>query len=82
MIDHTIIAVSDNLAAYAGTKFAVRGITQAAAGELGRHKITVNAYAPGLIDTQMSESFRRVFQYSEVDESHSSRHRQKRSRGV
>ncbi|KAK7453993.1 hypothetical protein VKT23_011504 [Stygiomarasmius scandens] len=46
--------ISDNLAAYAGTKFAVRGITQAAAGELGRHKITVNAYAPGLIDTQMT----------------------------
>ncbi|THU78398.1 NAD(P)-binding protein [Dendrothele bispora CBS 962.96] len=44
----------DRLGAYAGTKFAVRGITQAAAGELGKHKITVNAYAPGLIDTEMS----------------------------
>ncbi|THU78397.1 NAD(P)-binding protein [Dendrothele bispora CBS 962.96] len=47
--------VNQDLAAYAGTKFAVRGITQAAAGELGRHKITVNAYAPGLINTSMAQ---------------------------
>ncbi|THU83386.1 NAD(P)-binding protein [Dendrothele bispora CBS 962.96] len=42
-------------AAYCGTKFAVRGITQAAAGELGRHGITVNAYAPGCIDTALGQ---------------------------
>ncbi|KAF5360263.1 hypothetical protein D9758_009113 [Tetrapyrgos nigripes] len=42
--------------AYAGTKFAIRGITQAAAGELGKHRITVNAYAPGLIETPMGAS--------------------------
>ncbi|KAF5371639.1 hypothetical protein D9758_003558 [Tetrapyrgos nigripes] len=40
--------------AYAGTKFAIRGITQAAAGELGRHCITVNAYAPGFIESPMT----------------------------
>ncbi|KAK7461841.1 hypothetical protein VKT23_008270 [Stygiomarasmius scandens] len=43
-----------NYSAYVGTKFAVRGITQAAAAELGPHGITVNAYAPGLIDTALS----------------------------
>ncbi|KAF9254223.1 NAD(P)-binding protein [Marasmius fiardii PR-910] len=33
--------------AYSATKFAVRGMTQSAAWELGQHGITVNAYAPG-----------------------------------
>jgi len=39
--------------AYCTSKFAVRGMTQAAAAELAKHKITVNAYAPGLIDTPL-----------------------------
>ncbi|KIJ16157.1 hypothetical protein PAXINDRAFT_168720 [Paxillus involutus ATCC 200175] len=40
--------------AYCASKFAVRGLTQAAALELGRYSITVNAYAPGVIATPMS----------------------------
>ncbi|TFK66473.1 NAD-binding protein [Pluteus cervinus] len=44
-----------NLAAYSATKFAVRGLTQAAARELGPFRITVNAYAPGAVDTQLLE---------------------------
>ncbi|KLO05878.1 NAD-binding protein [Schizopora paradoxa] len=43
-----------NLSVYSGTKFAVRGITQVAAKELGEHGITVNAYAPGIILTPLS----------------------------
>ncbi|TFK63292.1 acetoin reductase family protein [Pluteus cervinus] len=43
------------LAAYSASKFAVRGLTQAAALELGQYGITVNAYAPGAIDTPMLE---------------------------
>ncbi|KAJ7097578.1 hypothetical protein C8R44DRAFT_889117 [Mycena epipterygia] len=39
--------------AYTASKFAVRGLTQAAALEFGAHGITVNAYAPGAIDTDM-----------------------------
>ncbi|VDB90228.1 unnamed protein product [Peniophora sp. CBMAI 1063] len=39
--------------AYTASKFAVRGMTQAAALELARHNITVNAYAPGPTDTDM-----------------------------
>ncbi|KAJ7705614.1 hypothetical protein B0H17DRAFT_672140 [Mycena rosella] len=39
--------------AYTASKFAIRGLTQAAALEFGPHGITVNAYAPGAIDTDM-----------------------------
>ncbi|KAF9537240.1 NAD(P)-binding protein [Agrocybe pediades] len=41
------------LAAYSATKFAVHGLTHAAAQELAQYGITVNAYAPGPIDTAM-----------------------------
>ncbi|KAF9459799.1 hypothetical protein BDZ94DRAFT_1267383 [Collybia nuda] len=43
-------------AAYSSSKFAVRGLTQSAAKDLGPHKITVNAYAPGYINTPMLNS--------------------------
>ncbi|CAE6468083.1 unnamed protein product [Rhizoctonia solani] len=39
--------------AYCASKFGVRAITQTAALEWGQHNITVNAFAPGLIDTPM-----------------------------
>ncbi|KAJ7489124.1 hypothetical protein FB451DRAFT_1362103 [Mycena latifolia] len=38
---------------YCASKFAVRGLTQAAALEFGAHGILVNAYSPGAIDTAM-----------------------------
>ncbi|CAF1346485.1 unnamed protein product [Didymodactylos carnosus] len=38
---------------YAISKWAVRGMTQAAALELAKHKINVNCYCPGAIDTDM-----------------------------
>ncbi|KAG2754121.1 NAD(P)-binding protein [Suillus brevipes Sb2] len=41
--------------AYTASKFAVRGLTQAAAVELGQYAITVNAYAPGAIQTPMMD---------------------------
>jgi len=41
------------LGPYSASKFAVRGLTQAAAKELARENITVNAYAPGIADTGM-----------------------------
>ncbi|KIJ60871.1 hypothetical protein HYDPIDRAFT_170020 [Hydnomerulius pinastri MD-312] len=43
----------DYLSAYSASKFAVRGLTQCAAIELGQHGITVNAYAPGPILTAL-----------------------------
>ncbi|KAF8258247.1 acetoin reductase family protein [Lactarius quietus] len=44
---------SSTAPAYCASKFAVRGLTQAAAQEFGQYGITVNAYAPGVIDTSM-----------------------------
>jgi len=41
------------LAHYSATKFAVRGFTQALAKELGPFGITVNAYCPGIVGTDM-----------------------------
>ncbi|KAJ6606868.1 hypothetical protein B0H10DRAFT_2074116 [Mycena sp. CBHHK59/15] len=38
---------------YCASKFAVRGLTQSAALEFGAYGITVNAYAPGAVDTPM-----------------------------
>jgi meso-butanediol dehydrogenase / (S,S)-butanediol dehydrogenase / diacetyl reductase len=40
---------------YSATKFAVRALTQAAARELAPHQITVNAYCPGIVGTDMWE---------------------------
>ncbi|WP_283678359.1 acetoin reductase [Lentilactobacillus sp. Marseille-Q4993] len=41
------------LGMYSATKFAIRGLTQAAAKELAADKITVNAYCPGIVLTPM-----------------------------
>ncbi|KAL4914520.1 hypothetical protein BDW62DRAFT_204536 [Aspergillus aurantiobrunneus] len=43
------------LGVYSASKWAVRGLTQAMAMEMAPHKITVNAYAPGIVDTAMWE---------------------------
>ncbi|KAI5861403.1 hypothetical protein GGS23DRAFT_576634 [Durotheca rogersii] len=40
---------------YCVSKWAVRGLTQAYAAELGPHHITANSYAPGIISTPMWE---------------------------
>lgn len=48
------------LAAYSGTKFAVRGITQAAAQEYAKDKITINSFCPGIVDTPMWEKIDKV----------------------
>jgi 3-oxoacyl-[acyl-carrier protein] reductase len=47
---------SGGFAAYAATKGAVEAFTRAMAHEVGMHGITVNAIAPGGIDTDMSKA--------------------------
>ena len=49
------------LGAYSATKFAVRALTQAAAKEFASDGITVNAYCPGVVGTDMwVEIYRRM----------------------
>ena len=42
--------------AYVASKFAVRGLNQTVALELGKYKITANIYSPGVIKTPMWDS--------------------------
>ncbi len=44
---------SPTLAHYSASKWAVRGLTQAFAMDMASHKITVNAFAPGIVGTAM-----------------------------
>jgi 3alpha(or 20beta)-hydroxysteroid dehydrogenase len=44
------------LTAYTASKFAVRGMTKAAAVELGKYQIRVNSVHPGFIDTPMTRA--------------------------
>ena len=49
---NVILAGTPNLAHYVASKGGVLGFTRAAARELGKHGITVNAVAPGLTETE------------------------------
>ncbi|TCD65277.1 hypothetical protein EIP91_002839 [Steccherinum ochraceum] len=48
------LGTSNVLSAYVASKFAIRGLTQALSFELASRKITVNAYSPGCIITDMT----------------------------
>ena len=51
----SLVAGSRGQSVYSATKFAVRGLTQSAAMDYGKYGITVNAYAPGAVDTPLRE---------------------------
>ncbi|WP_327838835.1 acetoin reductase [Bacillus salipaludis] len=52
---------------YAATKFSVIGLTQTAAKELAPYGITVNAYCPGVVGTDMWEEIdRKMSEYLDV----------------
>ncbi|KAF9447567.1 NAD(P)-binding protein [Macrolepiota fuliginosa MF-IS2] len=62
---------SDLLSIYSATKFTVRSLTQSAAMALAPYGITVNAYAPGAVETPMYEKLREDFKFhgsSRLDE--------------
>jgi meso-butanediol dehydrogenase/(S,S)-butanediol dehydrogenase/diacetyl reductase len=48
-----------NIAPYCASKFAVISLTQSAARELAQHKITVNGFAPGVVETPLWEQLDR-----------------------
>ena len=54
----SIVGVSGNFGQtnYAASKAGIIGFTKSLAKELGKRRITVNAVAPGFIDTQMTKS--------------------------
>lgn len=52
---------SDALPAYSASKWAVRGLTQVAAQAFAQHRITVNSYAPGVVDTPLWKDHRDAF---------------------
>jgi NAD(P)-dependent dehydrogenase (short-subunit alcohol dehydrogenase family) len=51
--------VSSHLSAYGAAKAALISLTQTMALELARHKIRVNAIAPGYIETEINRDFLR-----------------------
>ena len=54
----SIVGISGNFGQtnYAASKAGIMGFTKSLAKELGKHKITVNAVAPGFIDTEMTKN--------------------------
>ena len=59
--------VKENYGAYSSSKFAIRGLTQVLAKELGKYKITVNAICPGVIITKRTNNIVRSLYKEETN---------------
>lgn len=53
---------------YSAAKAGIIGLTKAAAKELGRHNVNVNAVAPGMIETEMMEDIPEKFKQIALEE--------------
>jgi NAD(P)-dependent dehydrogenase (short-subunit alcohol dehydrogenase family) len=47
---------SQNMASYSASKWGIIGLMKSTALELGKHKVTVNALVPGLVDTPLTHN--------------------------
>ncbi len=47
---------SQNMSSYSASKWGIFGLVKSAALELGKHKVTVNALVPGLVDTPLTHN--------------------------
>ena len=52
---------------YSASKAGIIGLTKSAAKELGMYGITVNAIAPGFIDTDMTKSMKEEIKQNLID---------------
>lgn len=59
--------VKENYGAYSSSKFAIRGLTQVLAKELGKYKITVNAICPGAIITERTNNIVKSLYKKEIN---------------
>jgi len=64
------------ICSYNASKFAVRGLTQAASSEFARYGITVNAYAPGSSEPSMPTNFNQQQQQQQQQQHHHHHHQQ------
>ena len=67
------MSVPEHRAAYGTSKAAVIGLTKQGARDLGEHGVTVNAIAPGPIDTPLTKQIHTEWTRKKLFETHTSR---------
>uniref|UniRef100_A0A0W0GCA5 Uncharacterized protein n=1 Tax=Moniliophthora roreri TaxID=221103 RepID=A0A0W0GCA5_MONRR len=71
---HESMTADPDMVAYSVSKFAIRGLTQCTALKYSKHGITVNAYSPGVVKTELSvlpnEFHLAAFSYTQLSQLH------------